>query len=196
MASINYFKFAEDGAKITVSETFQTVASVAALTDFEEIVTGTPDQWVKKYSRPVSELATWLVEESRDIPGFDVHTKEMDKDGVQVLVTRTIMADSAITASDNVTGGIWTQISSEPISALVSRKVARSRAVPGNPIVAKKPDVDGAIETTTRILKDETTITAVEQIVTGTPNLWERVSAEPVTDKVAWEVTVARPIAP
>ena len=190
MASINYFKFGPDGAKITIAETFYTVAFVAALTNMEEITGG--NTWVKKYSRPVSDLATWLVTESRPIPGNPVNTKEMDKDGKQVLVVRTITADADITAGDAIAMGVWTQTSSEPISALVSNKVVRTRDVPCNAIIARETVKDGAVQTTTRTLKDRTTITPVEEISSTT---YRRVGDDPVTEKVSWEVKIERPIA-
>jgi len=193
MASVNYFRYAEDGAKITVKETFTSVAAVDALSDFEFITSGSPDTWTKITSKPVSELACWKVEETRDIPGNPVNTREMDKDGKEVDVVRTIMADADITAGDDVTSGVWTQTTSEPISALVARKVVRTRDVPGNAIVQQKTDIDGAVLTDTRTLKELSTVTVAETIVGGT--VWKRVATDPVTEKVGWEVVTTRPIA-
>lgn len=195
MASVNYFRYDKDGAKITVKETFVSVASVDALTEFEFITAGTPDTWTKITSKPVSELACWKVEETRDIPGFPVNTREMDKDGKEVQVVRTIMADADITAGDDVTAGVWTQITSEPVSALVAWKVVRTRDVPGNAVTQKKTDIDGAVLSEIRTLKELSTI-VVQETVTGTPpnGTWTRVATDPVTEKVGWEIVTSRPI--
>lgn len=195
MSSVNYFRYDDDGMKIKVTETFVATALVDALTDFEFITPGTPDTWTKITSKPVSELACWKVEETRQIPGNPVNTKEMDKDGMQVAVVRTIMADADVTAGDDVTAGVWTQTTSEPISALVARKVVRTRAVPGNAINQKKTDIDGAVLAEVRTLKELSTITVSETITGTSPDgTWRRVATDPVTEKVGWEIVTTRPI--
>src|ERR1051326_2350230 len=117
----------------------------------------------------------------------------MDKDGKEVDVVRTIMADADITAGGEVNSGVWAQNTFEPISSLVARKVVRTRDVPGNAIVQQKTDIDGAVLSETRTLKQLSTVTVAETIVGGT--VWKRVATDPVTEKVGWEVVTTRPIA-
>lgn len=126
----------------------------------------------------------------RILPGPWTYSTRLDPDGAVVTVaTRTNIAAS-ITSSEALAGGTWTKTTKRgDESSYIADEVVETRAIPGNVMTSKEPDKDGITLFTTRQMKAVADITASESIVTTN---WIRVSCDPISALVGWEVIVTR----
>ncbi len=186
-----------DGVEIDIVKTRKVAATITT----SETVTG--GVWVKTYKEQQedSDFVATEVVEARTVPGNPVASAVIDPDGAEVTITKTLKALTDIHPSETVSGGVWTEITSEPLTDLVAHEVVRSRPVPGNPIVMTRVDEDGAVTTISKVMKPRADIVPGESIVGG---IWRRVYQEDQPyfrgfaiksgDLVSWEVTEDRPV--
>lgn len=136
-----------------------------------------------------SNKVCWQVSEARPIPGNPIPDTEIDKDGVEIDVARTMKAAAAIVTQETLFGGIWTRTESDPITDLVSWEKVTARAVPGNVIPSANVDQDHEVATVSTILKGESTITPSASEAGG---IITTVEQREVTDLVSDQVTTAK----
>ena len=143
------------------------------------------------------------------IPGPFITTSRVDDDGKTITVRRRHNLQSAIdaiSAREYIDSGIWYRVSSEPVnwnstderenpSYFIGWEVQESRPLPGNAMIDKEPDKDGALIVKTKTLKALSTISEQEAIVSGTPNVWRTIKSEVVSELVGHELITDRPIA-
>lgn len=173
----------EDGIPTTITKILKDTTTIISS---EAIVSG---QWIKTFKEEVSDLVANQVEEKRPIPGNPIPDTQLDKDGVEVSIVRTLKQSSFITTQEIINGSVWMRTESDPVSDLVSWEKVTARVIPGNPVLSYKIDPDKEIRVQQTILKERTTITPS---ATSTPTTVTTVAAEEVTELVANEVTDAK----
>lgn len=179
---------------VTVFRTQTYFDSSACVT--EETVAG--GVWTEKHFEDVdgTELVSWQWVLTRAVPGNPMVVTKVDDDGKITSVVRTIKAQADIVSSEAIVGGIWKKTYQEdpPIfrgfaiksSDLVAWEMVEARPVPGNSIPSASVDADHEVATTSRILKDQSTITPSATESGGNIITVEK---EKVSDLVSNEVT-------
>jgi hypothetical protein len=188
-------KVEEDGVVATETKTLEVKSTIIP---GDTLIGGV---WTKISSEPVSDLVSNAIIYSRAIPGNPVLSASVDPDGIEVSIVKTLKASSAITPSETLISGVWQEIISEPLTALVSHEVVKTRVIPGNPMVVTKVNEDRTFTTITRTLKGHGSITSGESVAGG---IWTKTYQEdpPVFrgfalrggDLVAWEMVETREI--
>lgn len=118
-------------------------------------------------------------------------TQRPDKDGVTITESRIRKAESAVTASETIVGGVWKKIEFVPDTGLAGWEVTTSRTIPGNDVTAKEFDGDNSIITRTRRFVQLSTITPSEVVSGGNST---RIYSEPVSELVGWKITDVKPL--
>ncbi len=197
---IPYTKLDDDGKKVTG---VRTLKDTTLITTAETLVSTTWTHTYKEFlttrltiGEEASDLVSWEVVESRDIPGNPMPSSRLDEDGIKVNVVKTMESAAtiaAITSRETLVTGTWTKITSEYISDLVSWKVVETRAIPGNTITEQTiDDRDGKVQTVTRIMSVASTITPAESIVGGVT--YRKIESKPITELVAWQIQTDRAV--
>jgi hypothetical protein len=169
----------EDGV---VAKVRRTLKERAKITPGESITDGV---WRRVSIEPVTETVAHEVIRTRALPGNPVPFQRTDTDGKVITITRTLKAAADITAEEDVTAGIWTRTRAEPVTELVAHEVIESRAVPGDEVVTVRTDNDANLVRIGTVLL-ESALSASETI-SGSD--WVKVRTEPVTRKVAHQIT-------
>ncbi len=190
---IPYSKLDDDGKKVTG---VRTLKDTTLITTAETLVSTTWTHTYKEFlttrltiGEEASDLVSWEIVESRDIPGNAMPSSRLDEDGIKVNVVKTMESAAtiaAITSRETLVTGTWTKITSEYISDLVSWKVVETRAIPGNAITKTTIDADGDIvtETRTMVTGPPTLVTTI----TTAGGVYTKTFGEPLTELVSWQV--------
>lgn len=181
----------EDGKVVTV---VKTLVDATTIVSGETLVAGI---WTKirkeevnsttfvKNDSPGSVKVAWQIVEARAIPGNPIPDSELDKDGVEIEIARTMKAATAITTAETLVGGVWTRTEADPITDLVSWEVVRARVVPGNIIPSANVDGDQEVATISTRLKDKTLITPSSSEAGGfITNVEQREVSDLVSDEI------------
>ncbi len=174
----------EDGGAVDITTTLKNVNAIVTAETL-----GGGGIWRKRTKRPISELVAEEVLEERTVPGDPVPSTRLDEDGIGVTMTRVLKSEASITPTETLVGSVWTKVTSEKVTELVSWEVTEIRAIPGNPIASTRLDKDGVEIDVVKTMKATLSITTQEQFI-GT--VWTKTTAEQITELVAWEVVEGR----
>lgn len=189
-------KIDEDGKTITTTKTLVDTTTVVTS---ETLVLGV---WTRTYKEEVAATSfvkdsvasykvSWQVSDARDIPGNPIPATELDKDGLEVDVVRTMKAATAITTQESMVGNVWTRTNAERITDLVSWEIVRARVVPGNGVPSAT--IDDRDHETALI---ETTLKEASTIVPGASDtgggIIRKVEQREVTDLISEEVVTEK----
>lgn len=146
---------------------------------------------------PIDQFRRKKIVSAWALPAIDKQSTKVDEDGATITIDRQLVTKTvfdAISPREYISGGFWVRITSEAVEDKIVVKITEARPIPGTPIPSSRTEPDGVV-TITKTLKDTTTITPGLTNPGGV--LWTKISREPVTEKVAYEVkeTKALPFA-
>jgi hypothetical protein len=154
---IKYLRIDEDGIPVAVTEHLQSIASIDAITPKETLAAGV---WTKITSKQETDLVAWKVTEVRAIPGNAIEEDKLDSENGIIIHESRIMKDvTAITPSEAVVAGVWTQVESKAITELVAWEITTTRTVPGDGVPSARVGGDDIPELLTATLVEASTVT-------------------------------------
>ncbi len=148
-------KIAEDGKVISVQKTY--VDSTLAVSA-ESLVTGL---WTKDYIEDVegTDLVSWQVVESREVPGNPMVGIKIDKDGKSIDEIRTLKDTTTIVDGEVIDTGVWIKTGKEAVSDLVAWEVVTARPATGNNVLSANVNDDHEVQNITALLRPNVDIT-------------------------------------
>jgi hypothetical protein len=173
----------EDGIPTTITKILKDTTTIVS----NEVISA--GQWIKTFKEEVSDLVAYQVEEKRAIPGNPIPDTELDKDGVELSIVRTLKRSTSIVTSEVINAGVWMRTESDPVGDLVSWEKVTARIVPGNVVPSANVDQDHEVATISTLLRDASLITPSASESGGYITTIEQ---KEVTDLVSDQVTTRK----
>jgi hypothetical protein len=177
--TITESKVDEDGKILTIAKILSDASTITPT----ESANGT---WIRVEAVPVSDLVAHKVTTTRDLPGNPIPSTQLDKDGKEIDIVRTLKKASTIVTAETLGAGAWTKTTQEKLTDLVSWEVVEARPIPGNPISSATIDGDSEVVNISTKLRDESAITPSSSESGGFITTVEK---QDVSDLIANEIT-------
>lgn len=173
----------EDGRVVHVHTTLR---QASVITDGETLIA---NNWRRVTQKYVSDLVGQEIVETRIIPGNPIPDTELDKDGIEIEIVRTMKAATDITTEETLLVGVWTRTEADPITELVSWEKVTARAIPGNIIPSANVDQDHEVANISTRLRSAALVTPSASESGG---FITTVEQKEVTDLISDEITTVK----